>query len=205
MVEGRVVRDASHPVRILFRTGPGQLLAVGERGPESKLPWRGRAARHRITGADGSILELDGRDRARTTVLRENGAQAGVLLHGTSVTAVAEPGGTVCHLVADPAPATPDVDVLSVLDPCGTEFARTEVVRTPAGWARGHTVDAAGHTYVWWDRTGLAPAVPVLGTRLVICRDLDRTEREILLALCTEIAVDPTRYNRLLTPAATLH
>ncbi len=200
MVEGRVVRVASSPARVLFRTGPGQLLAVGERGAPGALPWRRRSARHRINVSDGTTVLLDVRTGGPTVVTRGDGVPVGALLHGTSMTAYAEPGGTVCHVVRCAAePGTEDTARLSILDPGGHEFGRIEVVRTPAGWARGRTVDEAGHTYVWWDRGGSALDVPVLGTRLVINRDLDRVEREILLAVCTEIAVDPRSFGWVLS------
>jgi hypothetical protein len=199
MIEGRVVHKASNALRITFRSGPGNPLAVGVQGSGNGrcatlailLGFRAAGAgRHRITYADGSVVWVDSRDDASTVLRRGDGTAIGHILRADTTTAVAATGGTVCHFVPHPdEPRTPDLFRLLVLDRMGNEIGYLDVIRTAGGWTRRHLAHNLWDACIWWDRAGRPLPVPILGTRLAMARPLDRVERDMLLGACVDIAL----------------
>jgi hypothetical protein len=202
MIEGRVLGEAAGPLRIVFRDGPGELLAVGVAGVDTRLG----VDRHRLRYSDGSVVWVESdpaapRGRAgrrastsgsgASTVLRRgDGTAVGHILRGDTATAVAATGGTLCHLVPHPKePETPELFRLVILDRSGDMAGHLDVIRTADGWTRHPAPDEAGDIHLWWDRTGRSLPVPILGTRLVMHHRMDRTERDVLLGACVDIAI----------------
>jgi len=189
-----VVCDAPGGVTIVFRGGPGEPLAVaarGEgRGARSAILLGRKNSRYRIGYLDGGVVRAEPSDETTLALRRGDGSVVGTIVRGETVTAVAATGGTLFHFVPDPGEAcTPDLFRLVVLDRMGAEFGRIDVIREASGWASHRLADSMGDTYLWWDRTGQPLPVPILGTRVVAEHPLDRVERDVLLAACTDIAL----------------
>ncbi|UGT42435.1 hypothetical protein LTV02_03160 [Nocardia yamanashiensis] len=199
MIEGRVVHSVSNALRITFRSGPGDPLAVGVQGAGDGFTAKlgilfgfknGGTGRHRITYADGSSIWVHSKDGAPTVLTRADGTAIGTIQRADTSTAVASTAGTLFHFVPlpDTAPA-PDRYRLRILDRMGEEAGRLDVIRTPDGWTPGHLANDLADTYIWWDRAGQPLPTPILGTRLVTRRPLDPDERDILLGVCADIAL----------------
>ncbi|MFJ4649959.1 hypothetical protein ACIP5Y_01655 [Nocardia sp. NPDC088792] len=180
MIEGRVVRKTSSALQLTFHSGPGHPLAVAVRGTD----------RHRITYADGSVVWVRSSDVAATVLSRGDGSAIGTIALADTSTAVGSTAGTLFHFVPDPEePATPEMFHLRLLDRMGAEIGRLDVVRTVRGWALGRIAKELNDTYIWWDRDGQPLPVPILGTRLLMSRQLDRVECDVLLGACVDIAL----------------
>lgn len=198
MIEGRIGRDAPAGAwRLAFRCGPDHPVAVAVRTPDpggSRLgALFGRrhslGPRHSLTYADGAVVLVEPRGGDATVLRRGTGAPIGTILHGTSSTAAAATGGTLCHFVPHPTvPRRPDLFHLLVLDQSGNEFGRIQVIRTVAGWSPHH-VDELWDTHLWWDRGGEDLPLPILGTRLVVERRVDQDELDALLGACVDMAL----------------
>ncbi|WP_153343562.1 hypothetical protein [Nocardia aurantia] len=205
MIEGRIGRDASAGTGVwtlAFRRGPDDPVAVAVPAPDQRgsrlgaLFGRGRppGPRHRLTYTDGSVVLVEPRGGDATVLRRGDGAAIGTILHGISSTAAAATGGTLCHFVPHPTePRTPDLFHLLVLDQSGNEFGRLQVIRTVPGWAPHH-IDQLWDTHLWWDRTGTPLPLPILGTRLVVERRVDREELDALLGACVDMALGMRPY-----------
>jgi len=199
MLEGRVVCETPGGATMVFRGGPGEPLAVAARGD-------GRGARsaillgrknggYRIGYADGAAVRAEPSDETTLMVRRGDGGAVATIVRGETATAVAATGGTLFHFVPDPGEAsTPDLFRLVVLDRMGAEFGRLDVIRGVGGWSSHRLADSMGDTYLWWDRTGQPLPVPILGTRVVAEHPLDRIERDVLLAVCADIALGLRAY-----------
>ncbi|MEG8181638.1 hypothetical protein [Nocardia terpenica] len=182
MIEGRVLHTPSTAPEITFRSGPGAPLATAVHNAASH--------KHRITYADKSVIWVESKPIAPTVITRGDGTAIGSVLRADTSTAVASTGGTLCHFIPHPdTPSTPDLFRLLLLDRSGNKTGRLEIIRTPAGWAMGYNGEHARDTTLWWDRTGPPLPVPILGTRLVMNRPIDRVERDILLAACVDMAI----------------
>ncbi|MBF6329392.1 hypothetical protein [Nocardia transvalensis] len=197
MIEGRVVREVSEPPRIVFRSGPGDPIAVAAREVPGATPRRrpirlGRSASrghaHVITYADGYRVRLEP-DRDGSTVLKSrDGTRIGLIMVTDTATAISITGGTLCHFVPHPDECrTTDSFRLLVLDQCGAEMGRLSLIRAAEGW--GRRGDDPADTHLWWDRTGEPLSVPILGARLAVERRIDRDERDALLAACVDMVL----------------
>ncbi|WP_157574325.1 hypothetical protein [Nocardia jejuensis] len=199
MIEGRVEYTTSHALRIIFRTGPGDPLAVAVRGAGNGPVARsaialgvrnGGTGKHRIRYADGSIVWVESKTTAPTVVRRGDGAAIGTISRARTSTAVSATAGTLFHFVPDPdEPMSAALFRILVLDRMGAAVAHLDVVRTAAGWSLARVANDLYDTYLWWGEAGSALAVPVLGTRLSPHRALDRTERDVLLGVCVDITL----------------
>ncbi|MFC9996903.1 hypothetical protein [Nocardia sp. NPDC127526] len=201
MIEGRVAPGlgASRALHITFSVGPDEPLAVGVQGAGNGVGARAAilfglqnvgVGRHLLTYTDGSVVWVDSHRDMPTVVSRGDGAAIGKIVRAETSTAVGATAGTLFHFVPDPEHRdTADLFHLLVLDRMGEEAGRLDVVRTVAGWSAGRLANGAGGTFLWWDRTGPPLRVPILGTRLVIGHALDKTERDVLLAACVDIAL----------------
>lgn len=189
-----MVSEAPGRASIVFHGGPGDPLAVGARGEghgaRSAVLLGRKDSRYRIGYADGTVLRAEPADETTLTLRRGDGGVIGTILRAATATAVAATGGTLFHFVPDPGEtSTADLFRLVILDRSGMEFGRMDVIRGVGGWASHRLADRNGDTYLWWDRTGDPLPVPILGTRVVAEHPLDRLERDVLLAACTDIAL----------------
>ncbi|QLY29543.1 hypothetical protein H0264_30485 [Nocardia huaxiensis] len=182
MIEGRVLRSAPNLIRVVFRDAPGDPFATAFTN--------GRTGRHRLTFADGTTLWVDSTAPARTDLERADGTALATITCADTSTAVGATAGTLFHFVPAPRdPVTKHRYRLSVLDRMGEEFARLDVVRTPDGWSTTHCADPHAQSHLWWERTGPALPVPILGTRLLLRRPPDRDERQVLLGACVDLTL----------------
>ncbi|MRH89732.1 hypothetical protein GFY24_20170 [Nocardia sp. SYP-A9097] len=198
MIEGRVVHKASNALQITFQAGPGDPLAVGVQGAGdgfgSKMAMlfgfkNGGTGRHRITYADGSVVWVRSKNAAPTELTRADGTAIGTITRADTSTAVGATAGTLLHFVPADDPKTPELFRMRILDRMGEEFGRLDVVRTAGGWTLGQIANDLYETYIWWDRAGQPLATPILGTRLLLRRAPDATERDVLLGACVDIAL----------------
>ncbi|MGX1808227.1 hypothetical protein ACWIGI_21115 [Nocardia sp. NPDC055321] len=173
MIEGRVART-SRSLEITFHSGPGDPLAVAVRGDSGRTArmaaWLGfhtaGTGTHRITYSNGTTLLVRSRTSAPTLLTRSDGTAIATISRASTSTAVAGTAGTLFHFVPAPKDAeTPALFRLHVLDRMGEKFARLNIVRAGEG------------------------PTPFLGTRLLLCTPPDATERDILVAVCVDIAL----------------
>ncbi len=201
MIEGRVAPGlgGSKALHITFSAGPDEPVAVGVQGAGNGLGARAAilfgfqnvgVGRHLLTYTDGSVVWVDSHRDAPTVVSRADGGAVGKIVRAETSTVVGATAGTLFHFVPDPEHRdTAALFHLLVLDRMGEEAGRLDVVREVEGWSAGRLANGAGDTFLWWDRTGTALRVPILGTRLVTAHVLDRVERDVLLAACVDIAL----------------
>ncbi|MCM6773917.1 hypothetical protein NDR87_10590 [Nocardia sp. CDC159] len=197
MIEGRVSRRASGELRIEFRSGPGDPIAVAEREesvatgrrfPISLGRTKSRGDTHVLTYSDGYRVRIESSRDEPTVLKTATGTRVGLILVTDTATAISITAGTICHFVPHPEePRTGDVFRLLILDVFGAELGRLSLIRSPEGW--GRRGDELADNHLWWDRAGDTLPVPILGTRLAVGRRLDRDERDALLAACVDIAL----------------
>ncbi len=199
MIEGRVVHSLTNALRITFRSAPGDPLATAVQGAGDGFTAKlgtlfgfknGGTGRHRLTYADGSALWIHSKDSAPTVLTRPDGSPIATIQRADTSTAVGATAGTLFHFVPMPDGAhTPDLYRLRILDRMGEEAGRLDVIRTPGGWTPARIAGELTDTYIWWDRAGQPLPVPLLGTRLMARRPLDRIERDVLLGVCVDITL----------------
>ncbi|MEV6768474.1 hypothetical protein AB0N05_07550 [Nocardia sp. NPDC051030] len=208
MIEGRVVHKVSNALRITFRNGPGDPLAVGVQGAGNGMGAKaailfgfknGGTGKHRLTYADGSIVWVESKDAAPTTLSRGDGTSIATINRADTSTAVGSTAGTLFHFVPDPdEPKSPELFRLIILDRMGQETGRLDVVRRTGGWTLGRVANDLYETYIWWDQAGQPMPVPILGTRLITHHQLDPVERDVLLGACTDIALGLRPYTSVM-------
>ena len=206
-IEGRVACATPGSFAVTFRNAAGDTVAVAERGSRARGGGlRARVIRakrrhdYRMTCSDGSVLWIE-TGTALSRMRRGDGSDVGSLLHTGTVTAVAEPGGTVFHVVPDfAAPRAGNRSQLVILDRMGSALGRmiADIDRagdidraaddfdpaTGAGAAATGGVDAAGRV----DRLG------VRCIRVSVVGMPDRGERDLLLGACVDLADEPRCY-----------
>ncbi|MFF2551529.1 hypothetical protein ACFVUS_11050 [Nocardia sp. NPDC058058] len=198
MIEGRVVHKLSNALQVTFQSGPGDPLADGVQGAGDGFGGKmamlfgfknGGTGKHRITYADGSVVWVQSREAAPTVLSRADGSAIGTINRADTSTAVGSTAGTLLHFVPADEPKSPELFRLRILDRMGEEFGRLDVVRTAGGWTLGRIANDLYDTYIWWDRAGQPLPTPILGTRLLLQRAPDPTERDVLLGACVDITL----------------
>jgi hypothetical protein len=150
----------------------------------------GGTGKHRITYSDGTIVWVQSRSGAPTVVSRADGADIATIERAEISTAISADGGTLFRFVPDPAEAkTPELFRLLVQTDAGAEVGRLDIIRTSGGWILGQIADELWNEYLWWDQAGRTLPVPILGTRLMLNRPVERVERDVLLAVCVDTAI----------------
>jgi hypothetical protein len=204
VIDGRIARKTSNGLKMTFHEGEGDALAVALQssgdGKGAKLGVlfgfkNGGPGRHGLTYQDGRQIFVQSREQKPTLITQAGGAELAAVnrvVKGTdSSTAVGADGAQLLHFSSDPIePMTPDVFRIVITDATGADLGRLHVIRKTSGWKTlSDVLDSAWSTYIWWDQAGAALPVLVLGTRLILLRELDPIERDVLFAACVDLAV----------------
>lgn len=204
VIDGRIARKTSNKLMMTFHEGDGDPLAVAVQssgdGKGAKLGVlfgfkNGGPGRHGLTYQDGRQIFVQSREQKPTLITEATGADLAVVnrvAKGTDrSTAVAASGAELLQFTADPNEAmTPEIFRVVVTDAAGGDVARLHVIRKADGWKTlSDVLDSAWSTYIWWDHAGAALPVQVLGTRLILLREVTSIERDVLLAACVDLAV----------------
>lgn len=204
VIDGRIARKTSNSLRMTFQEGDADPIAVAVQssgdGKGAKLGVlfgfkNGGPGRHGLTYQDGRQVFVHSREQKPTLITEANGADLAVVnrvAKGTDrSTAVAAGGGELLHFTADPIePMTPDIFRVVITDAAGHDLGRLHVIRKAGGWKTlSDVLDSAWNTYIWWDHAGAPLPVQVLGTRLILLRNVSPIERDVLLAACVDLAI----------------
>jgi hypothetical protein len=204
VIDGRIARKTSNGLKMTFHEGDGDPLAVAVQssgdGKGAKLGVlfgfkNGGPGRHGLTYQDGRQIFVQSREQKPTLITESSGEELAVVNRVAKgldrSTAVATSGAEILHFSSDPAePMTPDIFRVVVTDADGGDLARLHVIRKTSGWkSLSDVLDSAWSTYIWWDHAGAPLPVLVLGTRLILLRELTPIERDVLLAACVDLAI----------------
>ncbi|MDP9116644.1 MAG: hypothetical protein M3O28_05185 [Actinomycetota bacterium] len=200
VIDGRVSRKTSNSLKMSFQEGAGDPLALAvqcsEDGKGSKLGVlfgfkNGGPGKHGLTYEDGRKIVVQSREMKPTLITASAGAAVAQINRGDSSTAVTPDGRDVLHFAADPTePMTIDIFRIVITDASGGDVGRLHVIRKNDGWKTvSDVLDSAWNTYLWWDRAGAPLPLLVLGTRLILLRELDELERDVLLSACVDLAI----------------
>ena len=201
-VRGDVGRKSSNALTMTFTTGPDQEVATarqsGSDGRGRKLGVllgfkNGGPGIHALTGADGTTIEVESRERQSTLFRSSAGEPLGEAVRGAPSVVSAADGTVVFTVVPAPDGATvppgsrlPDVFRTHLLDAAGSAFGTLDVIRTLGGWSLG--AELAGDV-IWFGHAGRALKFPVLGTALTFHRPPTAQEGDLALAVCVDAAI----------------
>lgn len=204
VIDGRIVRKTSNGLKMTFHEGDADPLAVAVQssgdGKGAKLGVlfgfkNGGPGRHGLTYRDGRQIFVQSREQQPTRITEINGAELAVVNRVTKgsdeSTAVTPNGVELMHFTSDPIEAmTPDIFRVVVTDAKGADLARLHVIRKADGWKTlSDVLDSAWSTYIWWDHAGAPLPVQILGSRLILLRELTDIERDVLLGACVDLAI----------------
>jgi hypothetical protein len=204
LIEGRVGRKTSNALKITFQDGPGDPLAVGLQGAGDGRGRKmatlfgfknGGTGNHELRFADGRTLGVASRDKAPTEISGD-GRTVATVNRGTVSTVVLADGTELLRFVDDADEAKfSDQFRLRVSDGSGADLGRLDVIRRSSAWSLDDLADVLLN-YDWWvNRTGESLPIPLLGTRLLLDRPVDGLVRDVLLAVCVDIAIGLRPYS----------
>lgn len=209
VIDGRISRKTSNKLKMTFHEGDGEPLAEALQssgdGKGAKLGMlfgfkNGGPGRHGLTFQDGRQIFVHSREQQPTLITESDGADLAVVnrvAKGTDRSIAVNAGGaTVLQFTSDPVePVTSDVFRVVITDAAGADLGRLHVIRKAGGWkTMSDVIDSAWNTYVWWDRAGAPLPVLVLGTRLILLREVTPLERDVLFSACVDLAVGMRPY-----------
>ena len=197
LIDGRCQHKTSNALKITFADGPdGEPLALGEQGVHDSKSVKfatllgfknGGVGHHQLTLRGGSTLGIASLDGKPSQFTRGDGTLLATAQRGSSTTVSDGDGRTLLSVTGDPEEVkTPDLYRLQVADGHGSPVAKIEVIRTVGGWTLASEITS---TIIWWDRAGQPLPIPILGTRITGYRSVSDLERDLLLAICVDIAI----------------
>ena len=198
VVDGRVGRRVSNALFIDFSAAGAPVASAQQGGADgfgAKAAilfgfMNGGSGHHLLTYPDGSTLVIESRDREPTLVTRGDGSPVATI-DRQAVSSARQPDGTpVLQVISYPEGAeTPALFRGLVTAPDGSTLGHLHVVRTSAGWdVRIEDVldlltgDPGGHA-------GSSLPIPFNGTRLALVAPTTPVQRDVLLAVCVDIAL----------------
>lgn len=206
VVDGRVGRRASNALFIDF-SAAGAAVATAQQGAAEGLGGKaamlfgfknGGSGRHLLTYPNGATLVVESREQEPTLVSRGDGAAVAVIERGPDCSVAREANGAPV-LQVSPHPEggiTPDLFRALVTAPDASTLGHLHVIRTSGGWDI-RLVDVldvltGGHL----EHTASSLPIPLLGTRLTLVAPTTPVQREVLLAVCVDVALGLRPYFR---------
>jgi hypothetical protein len=204
MIEGRVGRRTTNSLTMTFRDGPGEPFAVaaqsGGDGKGAKLGMlfgfkNGGPGKHVVRFADGRTITVQSRELEPTLVTAADGASLAIIDRGDTSSVRLAGGTEFLRVLPDPeGDDTYDLFRTVLMDESGDQIGHLDVVRRVGGWNLTRAIESAWQTYIWWDQAGQSLPTLVLGTRVMLARPVSDLERDLLVAICVDIAIGRRPY-----------
>jgi hypothetical protein len=198
-IEARVVHKVSNALKMTFTDGPGEPFATGVQGAGdgrgAKLATlfgfkNGGTGNHRVTFADGSVLNVASRERAPSVFTDAAGVELATVHRGDSSTAVLPGGGELLRFESDPEEAkTPELFRIKLTAASGEPLGGVDVIRRAGGWSLRRLAAEIYEDSFWWDQAGQPLPIPLLGARIYLDRAPSPIERTVLVGACVDIAI----------------
>jgi hypothetical protein len=150
----------------------------------------GGTGTHRVTYADGAVLNVASKERAPTVFTDQDGVEVATVQRGDSSTALLPGGGELLHFDSDPDEAkTPELFRMVVTDRAREPLGAIHVIRRAGGWTLSRLAGELYDESFWWDRAGEPMPIPLLGARIYLERPASPAERSVLVGACVDMAI----------------
>jgi hypothetical protein len=196
VIEGRCSRKLNNSLTLTFQNGPGDPIAVAQQGAGDGKGRKaavlfgfinGGTGRHVVTYPDGQSITVESREQVPTTITRGDGVALAAVERGDESIARLSGGTEILRVESAPEDAKLlEAFRMAVKAADGSELGRLDLIRTVAGWSLSQ---ALWNEYIWWDHAGQPLKIPFLGARLYLTREITDVERDVLLAICVDLAI----------------
>ncbi|MEP6477925.1 MAG: hypothetical protein ABJB03_00925 [Rhodoglobus sp.] len=204
VIDGRVGRKLGNALTMTFSSGAANPVATALQGGAAGFGGKlaillgfrnGGQGRHTLTYPDGSKLIIPVRDWDPTPITRGDGSPVATITRAETSVATLPDGTELFHFGPAPVDAkTSDKYSILVTTPAGEPVAMLEMMRSAAGWISGEDILEFVMEGPINTQTGGALAIPIPGTRMVLYREVEGVERDVLLAACVELGIGIRAY-----------